>query len=97
MSSSHGEENKQCLNSYPKGDEEGEGEGEEGKEKEKKNYHIIAKQLYFEFEHSVGSRKSHFLCFYFVTVEILWFQTKVNYCIYVPVFSLHYFSYILFC
>lgn len=36
MSSSHGEENKQCLNSYPKGDEEGEGEGEEGKEKEKK-------------------------------------------------------------
>lgn len=47
MSSSHGEENKQCLNSYPKGDEEGEGEGEEGKEKEKKKLSHYCKAIVF--------------------------------------------------
>lgn len=44
------------------------GGGGEGEEKEKNNYHTTTKQLCFEFENFVGSRKtvSFFMFLYFI-------------------------------
>ena len=48
-------------------------EEEEKREGEGNNYHTITKQLCLEFENFVGSRKSHFSCFFILlhTVEKL--------------------------